>query len=150
LEMNIKERLRLDMKDSLKAGDKLRLSTIRMMLSEMGNAEIAKRDELSEEEMLTVVTREGKRRKEAIEEYQKAGRQDLVDKESLEYSVIESYLPRQLEEAEIRRIIEEAVEETGASSQGDLGKVMSAVMPQLKGKVDGRKVNLMAREMLGE
>lgn len=148
--MNTKERLRLEMKESLKAGDKLRLSTIRMMLSEMGNAEIAKRDELSEEEMLAVVSREAKRRKEAIEEYGKAGRQDLVDKESLECSIIESYLPRQLEEAEIRRIIEEAVEETGTSSPGDLGKVMSVVMPRLKGKADGRKVNLMAREILGE
>ncbi len=150
MEMNIKERLRLEMKESLKAGDKLRLSTIRMMLSEMGNAEIAKRDELSEEEMLAVVTREAKRRKEAIEEFGKAGRQDLVDKESFEYSVIESYLPRQLDESEIRRMIEEAVEETGASSPGDLGKVMSAVMPRLKGKADGRRVNLIAREMLGE
>ncbi len=150
MEMNTKERLRLDMKESLKAGEKLRLSTIRMMLSEIGNAEIAKRDELSEEEMVTVVTREAKRRKEAIEEYEKAGRQDLVDKESFEYSVIESYLPRQLEEAEIRRIIEKAVEETGASSPGDLGKVMSVVMPSLKGKADGRTVNLMAREILGE
>ena len=150
LEMNTKERLRLDMKESLKAGEKLRLSTIRIMLSEIGNAEIAKRDELSEEEMVTVVTREAKRRKEAIEEYGKAGRQDLVDKESFEYSVIESYLPRQLEETEIRRMIEEAVEETGASSPGDLGKVMSAVMPRLKGKADGRTVNLMAREILGE
>ncbi|MBU4175277.1 MAG: GatB/YqeY domain-containing protein [Actinobacteria bacterium] len=148
--MNTKERLRLDMKESLKAGEKLRLSTIRIMLSEIGNAEIAKRDELSEEEMVTVVTREAKRRKEAIEEYGKAGRQDLVDKESFEYSVIESYLPRQLEETEIRRMIEEAVEETGASSPGDLGKVMSAVMPRLKGKADGRTVNLMAREILGE
>ncbi len=148
--MNTKERLRLEMKESLKAGDKLRLSTIRMMLSEMGNAEIAKRDELSEEEMLAVVSREAKRRKEAIEEYGKAGRQDLVDKESFEYSIIESYLPRQLEEAEIRRIIEEAVEETGTSSPGDLGKVMSVVMPRLKGKADGKKVNLMAREILGE
>lgn len=150
MEMNTKERLRLDMKESLKAGEKLRLSTIRIMLSEIGNAEIAKRDELSEEEMVTVVTREAKRRKEAIEEYGKAGRQDLVDKESFEYSVIESYLPRQLEETEIRRMIEEAVEETGASSPGDLGKVMSAVMPRLKGKADGRTVNLMAREILGE
>ena len=150
MEMNIKERLRLEMKESLRAGDKLRLSTIRMMLSEIGNAEIAKRDELSDEEMLAAVIREGKKRKEAIEEYRKAGRQDLVDRESFEYSVIESYLPRQLEESEIRRIVEEVVKETGASSPGDLGKVMSVVMPRIKGKADGRKVNLMAREMLGE
>ncbi|MBU4401929.1 MAG: GatB/YqeY domain-containing protein, partial [Actinobacteria bacterium] len=106
--MDVKQRLRLEMKDSLLAGEKHKLSTIRMMLSEIGNAEIAKRGELSEEEMLGVVSREARKRKEAIEEYQKAGRQDLVDKESFEYSVIESYLPRQLDEDEVRGMIKEA------------------------------------------
>jgi uncharacterized protein len=147
--MSIKERLRVEMKESLKAGEKLKLSTIRMLLSEIGNAEIAKRGELSDDELLLVVSREARRRKEAIEEYQKAGRQDLVDKESFEHSVIESYLPRQLDDDEIQHIIEDTVKEVGGTSPGDLGKVMSAVMPRLKGKADGRKVNRMVRERLG-
>ena len=148
--MDLKEQLNSDYKESLKAREKLKVSTIRLMLSEIKYAEIAKRDELSEEELLGVISREARKRKESIEEFAKGGRQDLVDKEKYELSVIEAYLPQQLSEQEVRRMIEGAITEVGASSPGDLGKVMSTLMPRLKGKADGKQVNQIVREMLQE
>lgn len=146
--MELKERLQEELKESLKAGEKERLSTIRLLLSEIKNAEIDKRGELTEEELLSVVAREARKRKEAIEEYGKAGRQDLVDKESFEYSILEEYLPAQMPEEQVRGMVKVAIEEVGASSPGDFGKVMSTVMPRLRGKADGKEVNQIVREML--
>lgn len=146
--MELKEQLNLDLKQSLKSGEKLKLSTIRLLLSEIKNAEIAKRGELDEGELLAAVAREAKKRKEAIEEFGKAGRRDLVEKESEELSVLEGYMPEQLSPDELRRIIVDTIEETGASSRGDLGKVMGKIMPRVRGKADGKLVNQMVREIL--
>lgn len=144
----MKETLNEDLKTSLKAGEKLKLSTIRMLLSEIKNAEIAKRGELTDEELLAVAAREARKRNEAIEEFSKGGRQDLVDKETYELSVLEQYLPEQMPEDEVRRIVAETIEEVGASTPTDLGKVMGSLMPKVKGKADGKKVNQLVREML--
>ncbi len=146
--MGLKETLNEDLKTSLKAGEKLKLSTIRMLLSEIKNAEIAKRGELTDEELLAVAAREARKRNEAIEEFSKGGRQDLVDKETYELSVLEQYLPEQMPEDEVRRIVAETIEEVGASTPADLGKVMGSLMPKVKGKADGKKVNQLVREML--
>ena len=146
--MGLKEQLTEDMKTALKAGDKLRLSTVRMMLSEVKNAEIAKRDELTDEEAAAVVAREARKRKEAIEEFGKGGRQDLVDKETYELSVIQEYLPKQMSDEEVQNIIALTIEEVGASSPADLGRVMGKLMPRVKGKADGKKINQLVREML--
>ena len=132
----------------MKAGEKIKVSTIRMILAGIKNAEIAKRGELDEDELLSVLAREAKRRKEAIEEFKKGNRQDLVDKETQELKVIESYLPEQLSEEDVRRIITEVMQEVGASSPGDLGRVMGRVMPRLKGRADGKLVNQIVREAL--
>jgi uncharacterized protein len=146
--MDLKEKLFADYKKAMKEGDKLKVSTIRLILSEVKNAEIAKREELDEEEMLSVVSREARKRKESIEEFDKGGRQDLVEKEEHELEIIESYMPEQLSEGEVLRIIEETIADVGASSASDLGKVMGRLMPRLKGKADGKKVNQIVREML--
>ena len=146
--MGLKEELNDQMKASMKSGDKVRLSTIRMLLSEIKNAEIAKRGELTDEELMAVVSKEAKGRKESIEEFSKGGRQDLVDKESKELKVLEEYLPEQMSEDELRRTIEETVEQVGASSPGDIGKVMGSLMPRIRGKADGKLANRIAREML--
>jgi uncharacterized protein len=146
--MGLKETLNEDLKTSLKAGEKLKLSTIRMLLSEIKNAEIAKRGELTDEELLAVAAREARKRNEAIEEFSKGGRQDLVDKETYELSILEQYLPEQMPEDEVRRIVAETIEEVGASTPADLGKVMGSLMPKVKGKADGKKVNQLVREML--
>jgi uncharacterized protein YqeY len=146
--MELKERLSKELGESLKAGEKIKVSTIRMILSEIKNAEIAKRGELDDDELLSALAREAKRRKEAIEEFKKGDRQDLVDKETEELRIIETYLPEQLSRDELQAIVSETIDEVGASSPGDLGKVMGSIMPKLKGRADGKLVNLMVRETL--
>lgn len=147
--MELKDKLGEDQKSALKGGDKIRLSTIRILRSEIRNEEIKKGDELNEDETIGVLAREARKRKEAIEEYQKAGRVDLVEKESKELEIIREYMPPELSDEELRSIIESVIEETKASSKRDLGKVMSAVMSRVKGRAEGGTVNQIVREMLG-
>ena len=137
-----------DMKEALRSKDKIRLSTIRMINSLIKNAEIDKRGELTEEEIVQLLRKYAKQRKEAIEMYEKGGRQDLVEKEKRELEIVESYLPEELSEEEIRKLVREVIEEVGASSPKDLGKVMKVVMPKVKGRADGSLVNRIVREML--
>jgi len=143
-----KDELQADLKESMKSRDKLRISTLRMLLSEVHNAEIAKQGELDEAELLAVVSREAKRRKESIDEFERGGRNDLVEKESAELEVLMAYLPEQLGEEEIARVVDEIIAEVGATSPSDLGKVMGALMPKVKGKADGKMVNRMVRSKL--
>lgn len=146
--MDLKERLTSDAKAAMKSGDKLRLSAIRMLLSEIKNAEIAKKGDLTSEELLELATRDAKKHKESIEEFSKGGRQDLVDKETYELAVIQEYLPEQMSDEDVRKIVSETIEEVGASSPSDLGKVMGKLMPKVKGKADGKMINKLVREML--
>lgn len=147
--MSLKERFSSELKDSLKAGDRLKLSTIRLIMASLKNREIEKRDSLSEEEIIDLLVSLSKQRKESIEEFKKGGRQDLVDKETEELKIIESYLPQQLTPEEIKKIIGETITETGASGSKDIGKVMKVLMPKVKGRADGKLVNEMVKELLG-
>lgn len=146
---DLKTRLAEEMKQALKAGEKLRLGTLRMLAASVKNREVELRRELNDEEFLEMVGREVKRRKEAAEAYESAGRQDLLDKERQEQAILEVYLPPQLSEDETRALVDEAVAATGASGPGDLGKVMGYVMGKGKGRVDGGRVNALVRERLG-
>lgn len=146
--MGLKEKLLQDMKEAMKARDKLRLSTIRMLNSLIKNAEIEKRKNLTDGEITQLLMKYAKQRRESIEMYEKGGRQDLVDKEKTELRIVESYLPKQLTEAELKRLVKEAIESTGANSPKDIGKVMKYVMPKVEGKADGSAVNKIARELL--
>ncbi|WP_456454906.1 GatB/YqeY domain-containing protein [Thermovibrio sp.] len=146
--MGIKERLKEDMKEALKAKDKVRLSTIRMLQSLIKNAEIEKRGELSEEEVISLLMKYAKQRREAIELYEKGGRQDLVEKERRELEIVESYLPKQMDEEEIRELVKEAIKATGASSLKDMGKVMQYLMPKVKGRANGSTVSKIVKESL--
>jgi len=146
--MTLKEQFTEEMKQSMKSGDKLRLSTVRLLLSEIKNAEIRKKGDLTDEETLGIVAKEVRKRKEAIEGFEKGGRQDLVDKETSELEILQGYLPEQISEDELRRIVKETITEVGASSPSDLGKVMGSLMPRVKGKADGKLVNQIVREML--
>ncbi len=146
--MGIKERLKEDMKEALKSKDKVRLSTIRMLQSLIKNAEIEKRGELTEEEVISLLMKYAKQRRESIELYEKGGRQDLVEKEKRELEIVESYLPKQMDEEEIRRLVKEAIEKTGASSPKDIGKVMQYLMPKVKGRADGSIVSKIVKESL--
>ncbi len=146
--MGLKERLLQDMKEAMKSKDRIRLSTIRMINSLIKNAEIEKRGELTDNEIINLLQKYAKQRKEAIEMYEKGGRQDLVEKEKAELQIVESYLPPQMSEEEIRAVVEEAIKETEASSPKDIGKVMKAVMPKVKGRADGSLVNKIVKELL--
>lgn len=146
--MPLKEQLNDEMKAAMKAGDRTRLSTLRMLLAEVKNAEIAKRGDLDDGEVLAVVTREAKKRKEAIEGFEKGNRPDLVEKEQAELAILEAYLPEQMSDDDLAALVRETIEEVGASGPGDLGKVMGKLMPKVKGKADGKLANQMAREML--
>jgi len=144
----LRERLADDMKAALKAGETLRLSAIRLLRSELRNMEIAKRAPLTEDEVIQGVAKEAKRRREAIEQFQKAGRTDLVEKEAAELHVLSQYLPEQLDEAEIVSIAQEVISELQAASKADKGRVMGALMQRVRGRADGRLVNQIVDRLL--
>lgn len=146
---DLKQRLSQEMKESLKAGEKVRLSTLRLLSAAVKNREVELRRDVSDEEFLEVVAREVKRRKEAAEAYEKGNRQDLVDREREEQAILEVYLPAGLSDPEVEALIDEAISATGASEPGELGKVMAHVMAKAKGRVDGGKVNALVRSRLG-
>ncbi|WP_347862722.1 GatB/YqeY domain-containing protein [Salimicrobium sp. PL1-032A] len=140
--MTISERLTEDMKVAMRAREKQRLGVIRMVRSSMQNEAIKLgKNELTEEEELTVLSREVKQRKDSLQEFKQAGRDDLVSDLQQEITILNDYLPKQLTDEELEAIVSETIQEVGASGKSDMGKVMSAVMPKVKGKTDGSAVN---------
>ena len=146
--MTLLNRLNDDIKVAMKAKDKETLSVLRMMKASIQNEEIKNGESLSPDEELTVLSREMKQRKDSLQEFKQANRDDLVDKVSAEITIVEKYLPEQLSEDELRDIVSSAIDETGASSMKDFGKVMGVVMPKTKGKADGQSVNALVKEYL--
>lgn len=140
--------LNQDMKVAMKAKDKEKLLTIRMLKSALQTEQINKGEELTEEDELTVLSREKKQRVESLNEFKAAGRDDLVIKLEKEIEVVDHYLPAQLSEEEVRAIVKETIDETGSSSMKDMGKVMGALMPKVKGKADGNLVSTIVKEEL--
>ena len=127
----------------------MRLSTIRMVRAAIKNSEIAKGRPLNDDEVLEVLAKELKERKDSIPEFARGGRNDLVEKLEEEISILREYLPEPLSESEIRLLAQETIEEVGASNLRDLGKVMGAIIPKTRGRADGRLVNKIVRELLG-
>lgn len=148
--MTLLSTLNDDMKTAMKAKDKETLQVIRLLKASIQNEQIKKGADLNEEEELTVLSREMKQRRDSLTEFEKADRTDLAEKVKGEIAIVEKYLPAQLDEAEIRQIVAGAIEKTGASSPKEFGKVMGAVMPQVKGKADGNQVNAIVKELLGQ
>jgi len=146
--MSLQERLVDDMKAAMKSGDALQVSVIRLLRSEIRNTEIAKREPLTEDELVQVVARESKRRREAIEQFQKGGRADLVDKETAELHILSCYLPEQLDEGEIVGIAREVISELQAMSKADKGRVMGVMMQRVRGRADGKLVNRLVDSLL--
>jgi uncharacterized protein YqeY len=144
-----KERLAGELKASMKSGDKVRLATFRLLTASVKNREVELRHELSDAELQEVAVREAKRRTEAIEAYESAGREDLASREREERDVLAPWLPEQLSEEEVDALVDEAISSTGASAPSDLGKVMGFVMGRAKGKVDGSAVQARVRARLG-
>jgi len=139
--MNLSERLNEDMKQAMRSKDKFKLSTIRMVRSTIKNLEIDLKRSLDDNEVLDIFSREIKQRKDALQEFEKAGRDDLAADAKAEIELLSAYLPEQLTEEEIKVIVQQTIQETGASSKAEMGKVMSALMPKVKGRADGKLVN---------
>ncbi|TMC49635.1 MAG: GatB/YqeY domain-containing protein, partial [Chloroflexi bacterium] len=131
-------------------GDAARRDTLRHLLAAVKQVEVDTRKELSDADVEQVLTREAKRRRESIESFQKGGRADLVSKEQGELQLIESYLPQQMSRPEIEALARQAIAETGAQSPAQVGAVMQRLMPQVKGKADGKLVNQVVRELLAQ
>jgi uncharacterized protein YqeY len=146
--MGLKEQLAEDLKSSLKAGDKLKLSVIRMLISDIKNAEIKKIKALTDDELVEVIQHSVKQRRESIEQFKQGNRQDLVDKEEAELKILQGYLPQQFTEQEVRTLVDEAVKQTSAATPRDMGKVMAALMPKVKGRADNRMVSQLVKDKL--
>lgn len=144
----LKERLTTEMREAMKARQAIRLSALRLLSASVKNREVEVGHELSDEEFVEVAVREVKRRKEAIEAYESAGREDRAGVEREEQQVLEAYLPPAMSDADVDALIDEAITTTGASGPGDLGKVMGLVMGKAKGRADGKLVQAKVRARL--
>jgi uncharacterized protein len=150
--MSLKERIVEDLKEAMRAVDdpdyKIRLSAIRMLKADIMNAEIARKNELTDDDVTALIQKQIKTRNESIEQYENGGRPELAEKERKEIRVLAGYLPEQMSDEELMELVKEALEATGAASQKEMGKVMSYVMPRLKGRADGKRVNGAVSELL--
>ncbi|WP_315524603.1 GatB/YqeY domain-containing protein [Pseudoramibacter alactolyticus] len=147
--MALKEQLLADLKTAMKAKDKVRKSTITMMRAAILQQEKDQRvDVLPETDIRAIISKQYKQRKDALDEFTKAGRDDLIEQTRAEMAIIEAYLPKQLSQSEIEAIVDETIQEVGAASMKDMGNVMKALMPKIKGAADGKIVNQIARAKL--
>jgi len=146
--MSLKDKLTEDLKQAMRQGDERRRSTLRLVMAAVKNAEIEKRRELDEGELLAVIAKEAKQRRESIAEFERGGRQDLVDREKAELQVLLAYLPEQLSREDIEAQARQIIEEVGATSPAQMGQVMRRLMPLMQGKADGHLVNQVVKELL--
>ena len=148
MEANLKQKIESDLKQSIRAKDITRRSVIRLLLAAVKNAEIAKQADLDDPDILGVIAKEVKQRHESIEAFKQGNRQDLIDQEEAELAVLEEYLPQQMTRDEIVSAARQVIAEVGAQGPGDKGKVMPKLIPQLKGRADGREINEIVTELL--
>ena len=146
--MTLSSRLQEDLTAAIRAHDDLRRDTLRMVISAAYNDSKKLRRDLTDDEVLTVLTREVKSRNESVEAFSAAGRTEAADKERAEIEIIRAYLPEQLDAQELERLVVEAVDESGATGPRDMGKVMAALMPKVKGRADGKQVSAMVNAEL--
>jgi uncharacterized protein YqeY len=147
--MSLKERILQDVKDAMRAKDKPRLATIRLITAAIKQREVDERIELDDAQVLVVLDKMCKQRRESITQFEQAGRDDLAAQEKAELELIQQYLPEQLSEAEINELIDAAMEQTGASSMKDMGKVMGQLKPKLQGRADMGAVSALIKARLG-
>lgn len=146
--MSLKDTLLSDMKIAMKEKDVLRKNAVQMVRAAVLQIEKDKQITLGDEEILEVIAKEAKKRRDSIADFEKGGRQDLVDAANIELQILMGYLPAQLNEAEIEALVKETIAETGASSMKDMGKVMGAIRPKTKGVADGKTVNEIVKKLL--
>ena len=145
---NTKEKLSADLKDAMRSKDALRKRVLRLALSALKNSEIDKQGELTEDEIVKIFQKEVKERRDTIEGAQKAGREDLVREAEAEIAVLEEYLPQPFSDEELAALINETITAVGATSMREMGQVMSAVMPKIQGRAEGKTVSKMVRQLL--
>ena len=146
--MDFIDQIKQDMYSAMKSGDKIRTNILRILLSSLKEKQIEKKDSLNEEEYFVVIKRFVKQLKEAADAYQKAGRLELAEKETLELNILKKYLPEIFSEEQTLNLVKEVIAQTSANNLSDMGKVMSAVMQQSNGKVDGGIANRLVKELL--
>lgn len=147
--MSVKQRLLDDMKAAMRSRDQVTLSTIRMVNAAIKNAEIDQRRDLTDDEITAVLVKEVKQRQDALVEFGRGKRQDLVDQARAEIAVLQRYLPEPLSEQDIRDLARQVIAAVGANGPRDLGRVMQALQPRVRGRADGKLVNQIVRELLG-
>lgn len=145
----LQDKLMDDLKEAMKSGDKVRKLVIRLVRAGIKNAEIAQQKSLDDSDILGVISKEAKQRRESIAEFKKADRQDLVAQEEAELAILLEYLPQQMSREEIIAAARQMIDEIGAQGPGDKGKVMPKLIAQLKGKAEGREINEVVTELLG-
>lgn len=145
----LKDQLQADMKTAMKAGDKTRLGVIRLIMAAIKQREVDERIALDDAQVLAVLDKMVKQRRDSVEQYGAAGRQDLVDVERFELEVIQGYLPAALDEAELAALVEDAVTASGATAMSDMGKVMALLKPQVQGRADMGAVSTLVKNRLG-
>lgn len=147
--MSLKEQIYSDLTQSIKAKGELRTSALRMLKAEIMKFEVAgAKKEATDEDVIGILQKQVKQRKDSEEQFRKGDRDEMADKEAKEAEILQAYLPEQMSEDEIRKIVEEGIAQTGASSKADMGMVMGAIMPKLKGKADGKLVNQIVMQLL--
>lgn len=146
--MEIKHRLQEELKDAMRSGDKRRKRTLRMALAEIKNKEIEQNQDLDQPEVLNILHKEVKSRRETIEGAERADRQDLISEAEAEIEILEEFLPQPLSDAELRSVAQEVIDEVGAESMADMGQVMGKLMPKIRGRAEGAKANQIVRDLL--
>ena len=146
--MSLKDKLMEDLKDAMKNKDELKKNTVTMIRAAIKQIEVDKRVELNDDEVVEIISKEAKKRKDALAEFEKAGRQDLIDQTNAELELIKTYLPEELSVEELTSIIEETIKEVGAESMKDMGKVMQAVKTKTAGRADGKTINEIVKSKL--
>ena len=147
--MDFNKKINDDLKNAMKEHDKLALSVIRMIKSDLLNEKGRTGKELTQEDFENVINRAYKQRKDSIKEFEKGKRDDLVEETKAELKIVEKYMPKQLSDEELEKVIKDTIEEVGAKTKADFGKVMGKLMPKVKGKADGSKVNQIVKNILG-
>ncbi|MBT3216858.1 MAG: GatB/YqeY domain-containing protein [Candidatus Marinimicrobia bacterium] len=146
--MDLFDQLKTDMYAAMKSGEKEKASALRIVISKLKDRQIEKREDLNKEEILKVLRTLEKQRKESVEQYRSAGRDELADAEQIEADLINTYLPKMMDEMTIRTIVEDVIKETGAESMSDVGKVMPVVMKRGANQIDGKQAQTILRELL--
>lgn len=145
----LKEKLQLDMKNAMKNKDNITRDTIRFLMSSLKQVEVDERKELSDEDIIKIIQRSIKQREDSMTQYKDAGRDDLYEQEKAGVEILKKYLPKQLSDDELKEVISQIISKTGAASMKDMGKVMGLAIKETAGKADGKRINVIVKELLG-